>query len=184
MTLTTAPCMLPYSADAPTDWICTSWMKSMPGSARATPLHGQVKLVPSKRNWFSLVPEPNADTVVTVPLEGDVGEIPGAALIMSNMLDRRVGMARWSSGPKRVPKPGSLASMREPAPSTTTDSAKPAPLQDDRAFDGGASADGDVRHVQRRKPRRIDVERIPAGRQGREAQAAPVIGRWPSPTRQ
>ncbi len=43
-------------------------MKSTPGSARATPLHGQVKLVPSIRNWFSLVPEPNADTVVAVPL--------------------------------------------------------------------------------------------------------------------
>ena len=39
-------------------------MKSMPGSDRATPLHGQVKFVPSKRNRFSLVPEPNADTVV------------------------------------------------------------------------------------------------------------------------
>ena len=52
-------------------------MKSTPGSARATPLHGQVKFVPSIRNWFSLVPEPNADTVVAVPLDGEVGEIPG-----------------------------------------------------------------------------------------------------------
>ena len=52
-------------------------MKLMPGSERATPLHGHVKFVPSMRNWFSLVPEPNADTVVEVPLEGDVGEIPG-----------------------------------------------------------------------------------------------------------
>ena len=39
-------------------------MKSTPGSARATPLHGQVKFVPSIRNLFSLVPEPNAEMVV------------------------------------------------------------------------------------------------------------------------
>ena len=64
-------------------------MKSTPGSVRATPLHGQVKFVPSTRNWFSLVPDPNADTVVTVPLDGEVGEIPGAALIKSNMPARR-----------------------------------------------------------------------------------------------
>ena len=40
-------------------------MKSMPGSALAMPLHGHVKFVPSIRNRFSFVPEPNADTVVT-----------------------------------------------------------------------------------------------------------------------
>ena len=60
----TAPCMLPNSADAPTDWTCTSWMKSTPGSDRASPLHGQVKFVPSMRNAFSLVPEPNAETLL------------------------------------------------------------------------------------------------------------------------
>src|SRR5216683_2872780 len=101
-------------------------MKSTPGSDRAIPLHGQVKFVPSMRNWFSLVPEPNTDTVVVVPLDGDVGEIPGAARIESNILARRVGIALRSSGPKRVPNPGLRASMREPAPSTTTDSARPA----------------------------------------------------------
>jgi hypothetical protein len=53
-------------------------MKSTPGSDRAMPLHGQVKFVPSMRNWFSLVPEPNADTVVVVALDGEVGETPGA----------------------------------------------------------------------------------------------------------
>jgi hypothetical protein len=42
-----------------------------------------VKFVPSIRNWFSLVPEPNAETVVVEPLDGDVAEIPGAALIRS-----------------------------------------------------------------------------------------------------
>ena len=41
-------------------------------AARGVPVHGQVKFVPSMRNVFSLVPEPNADTVVTVPLEGEV----------------------------------------------------------------------------------------------------------------
>src|ERR1700730_9237590 len=98
-------------------------MKSTPGSDRAMPLHGQVKFVPSMRNWFSLVPEPNADTVVMVPLDGDVGDTPGAALIASNMLALRVGMTLRSSCPKRVPKPGFRALMRELAPSTTTDSA-------------------------------------------------------------
>jgi hypothetical protein len=38
-------------------------MKSTPGSDRATPLHGQVVFRPSMRNWFSLVPEPNAEIV-------------------------------------------------------------------------------------------------------------------------
>src|SRR5712671_6629850 len=101
-------------------------MKSMPGSDRATPLQGQVKFVPSIRNWFSFVPDPNAEMVVTVPLDGEVGDTPGAALIASNMLDRRVGMAASASGPNRVPIPGLRASMREPAASTTIDSAIPA----------------------------------------------------------
>src|SRR5215208_6367112 len=74
MTLTTAPCTFPNSADAPTDCTCTSWMKSTPGSERAAPLQGQVVFVPSIRNWFSLVPEPNAEIVVTVPLDGDVAQ--------------------------------------------------------------------------------------------------------------
>src|SRR5688572_31154671 len=96
-------------------------MKSTPGSDRATPLHGQVKLVPSIRNWFSFVPDPNAEMVVVVPvvvvpLPGEVGEIPGAALMKSNMLARRVGIVLMSSGPNRVLKPESLASIRVPAP--------------------------------------------------------------------
>jgi hypothetical protein len=45
-----------------------------------------VKLVPSIRNRFSLPPDPKADTVFTVPLDGDVADRPGAALIASNML--------------------------------------------------------------------------------------------------
>ncbi len=67
-------------------------MTSTLGSARETPEHGHVKLVPSIRNRFSLTPEPKAVTVLTVPLDGDVGDTPGAALIMSNMLKRRVGI--------------------------------------------------------------------------------------------
>src|SRR4029434_7919461 len=109
-------------------------MKSTPASARATPLHGQVKLVPSIRNWFSLVPEPKDDTVVVVPpelgpLEGDVGEIPGAMRMKSNMLARVLGVAARSSGPNRVPNPGFRASMRDPFPCTTIDSSRPATLR-------------------------------------------------------
>src|SRR4051812_47600969 len=101
-------------------------MKSTPGSARATPLAGEVKLVPSMRNVFSLTPEPKADTRELPPVPGDVTEMPGAGPIRSNMLERRVGIVAMSPGPKRVPNPLPRASMREPAPSTTTDSATPA----------------------------------------------------------
>ena len=52
--------------------------------------------------------------------------MPGAARMKSNMLDRRVGIVLRSSDPNRVANPGWRASMREPAPSTTTDSATPA----------------------------------------------------------
>src|ERR671932_1570416 len=100
-------------------------MTSTLGSARETPAHGQVKLVPSIRNRFSFPPEPNADTVFTVALEGEVGETPGAALIASNILNRLDGMALRYSDPKRVSNPLLRASMREPDPSTTIDSARP-----------------------------------------------------------
>ncbi len=121
-------------------------MKSTPGSVRATPLHGQVVFMPSSRNWFSLVPEPNAEMVVAIPLDGEVGEIPGAALIQSNILARRVGIVSMSSGPKRVPNPGFRGSMREPAPCTTTDTAA-GKVQNDGFFDGGASPNEDVRFM-------------------------------------
>src|SRR5580765_2392299 len=108
--------MLPNSADAPTDWTCTSWMKSTPGSDRASPLHGHVKFVPSMRKVFSLVPEPNTETLLVETLPGDVGDTPGAALTKSNMLNRRTGMDFRSSGPKRVSNPLPRASMLEPDP--------------------------------------------------------------------
>jgi hypothetical protein len=44
------------------------------------------------RKAFSLTPDPKDDTVLTVPLAGEVGDTPGADLIMSNMLKRRVGI--------------------------------------------------------------------------------------------
>src|ERR1700687_1488080 len=101
-------------------------MTSTLGSARATPEQGHVKLVPSIRNRFSLLPEPKADTVLTVPLEGDVGEIPGVALMASNILNRRVGMVLGYAGPRCASMPLPRASSREPDPSTTSDSAMPA----------------------------------------------------------
>src|SRR5437667_7933871 len=54
-------------------------MTSTLGSARDTPWQGQVKFVPSTGNRFSLTPEPKADTVLTVPLAGEVGDTPGAS---------------------------------------------------------------------------------------------------------
>jgi hypothetical protein len=108
-------------------------MKSTPGSERATPLHGHVKFVPSIRNWFSLTLEPNAetlvvDTLVVVAVAGDVGEMPGAERMKSNILNRPVGIVRRYSGPTRVSNPLLRASMREPAPCTVMDSATPATL--------------------------------------------------------
>lgn len=50
------------------------------------PLQGHVKLVPSMRNAFSLTADPNTATVLTEPLDGDVGDTPGALLIRLNML--------------------------------------------------------------------------------------------------
>src|SRR5688572_10570286 len=102
MTFTTPPCMLPYSADAPIDWMCISRMKSMPTSARAPPLQGQVVFMLSMRNRFSLTPDPNTDTVVTDPLDGDVGETPAASRIGPNMLARRLGAVVKYAGPKRL----------------------------------------------------------------------------------
>ena len=58
----------------------------MIGSARETPWHGHVKLVPSIRNVFSLTPEPNTEIVLIDPLAGEVGETPGVLLIRLNML--------------------------------------------------------------------------------------------------
>jgi hypothetical protein len=75
------------------------------------------------RPVFSLTPDPKADTVLTVPLVGEVGDTPGAALIKSNMLNRRAGIVLTYSCPKQVSNPLLRASMREP-PSTTTGSAK------------------------------------------------------------
>ena len=63
---------------------------------RATPLHGQVKLVPSMRNAFSLTADPNTETVLAVELDGEVGDTPGAFLIASNMLPRRDGIVAKS----------------------------------------------------------------------------------------
>src|SRR3954465_16002702 len=101
-------------------------MKSTPGSDRASPLHGHVKFIPSIKNAFSLVPEPNTETLLLETLPGDVGDTPGATLMKSNMLNRRVGMDWRSSRSKRVSNPGLRPSIHEPEPPTTTDSRTPA----------------------------------------------------------
>jgi len=75
---------------------------------------GFTRVLIAREEPQSFVPDPNADIVVTVPLEGDVGEMPGARLMKSNIPDRRVGIDLRSSDPIRVPNPGSRASMREP----------------------------------------------------------------------
>ena len=88
------------------------------------------------------------------------------------MLNRRVGIALRSSGPKRVSNPLPRASMREPAPSTTSDSSMPATLENDGSLDGGADADADVRLRDRPRIPGLDVEHVQSGRQSRETAAA------------
>ena len=146
----------------------------MPGSERATPLLVDVKLVPSMRNVFSLAPEPNAETSELV-LPWDVGEIPGAVLIRSNMLDRRVGIALMSSGPMRVPNPGFRASIREPAPSTTTDAARPASCRTG-VVSMVVPAPMRTSSVIAGEPFQLDVNHVRARRQGRETQLPFVVG--------
>src|SRR5580765_8041179 len=103
-------------------------MKSMPNSDRGTPLQGQVVGNPSRRNMFSFVPDPNADTVVTVLLDGDVGDIPGIMFSALNILFLREGIPRRTSGPRTVESPLSRASMRDAGAVASTDSATPASL--------------------------------------------------------
>ena len=176
--------MFPNSADAPTAETWTSWMKSTPGSERATPLHGQVVFMPSMRNWFSLVPEPNAEIVVTIPLDGEVGDTPGAALTKSNMLARRVGIAPMSSEPKRVPNPGFRASIREPVPIDHDDSRHPRASASPPSLHRRARRDQDVLVVQGRKPRHLDLEcRHASGRQDRKPELSVLVREAASPGR-
>ena len=114
--------------------------------------------------------------MVTVPLEGDVGETPGAALIMSNMLDRRVGMVVRSSGPKRVSKPGSPCVDARARALDHDRLGDARHLQDDRSFDGGACADDDVPLVVGQEPLELDRERIGTGRQRRETHLPLGVG--------
>jgi hypothetical protein len=72
-------------------------MKSTPGSERASPLHGQVKFVPSIRNAFSFVPEPNTERLLLDRLPGAVADTPGAIRMKSNVLNRRVGVVLITS---------------------------------------------------------------------------------------
>ena len=141
-----------------------------------------MKFVPSIRNWFSLTPEPSAETLVTdtvlvVPLAGDVGEIPGAALMKSNMLNRPVGIVLRSSGPKRASNPLPRASIREPAPWTVIDSATPASSSTTVLSIVRADADPDVLLVIRRKPCHLDVEDVRSRGQRRKPQLTLLVGR-------
>ena len=113
--------------------------------------------------------------MLTVPLDGEVGDTPGAALMKSNMLNRRVGMALRYSGPKRVSNPLLRASMREPEPSTTTDSATPASFRTTVRSMRRARADADVLLVIRRESLQLDVERVRSRGQGREPQLPSLV---------
>ena len=141
----------------------------MPGSARAMPVPGAVKFVPSMRNWFSFVADPNADTVVLVPLPGDVAEIPGAILRKSDMPVRRVGIA-LEVLVAEASRDSRVSCFHSRARSLDDDRCREArQLQDRRSLDAGARPDVDVLFVIAGKPLHRDVEHVPSWRQSREA---------------
>ena len=125
-----------------------------------------MKLVPSMRNAFSFTPEPNADTVFTVPLDGEVGDTPGAALMKSNMLNRREGIALSTPGRSESRRrcPALLCASRS---STTNDSSTPATLVP-RPLDGRSRPDADVLFAIGAESLNFDFERgRPGGRAGK-----------------
>ena len=122
------------------------------------------------RNWFSLLPDPKAEIVVVVPLDGEVAEMPGAARIQSNMLLRRVGIDAISSTPNRVLK--SWITGLDPRAGTLDANGfgHARDAERNRPFQGGAAADADVLFVIRHELLPLHVERVDANRQGREPQ--------------
>src|SRR5262247_995124 len=78
---------------------------STSGWGAAPPLHGHVKFVPSRRKAFSSTPPPKTETPLLFPLEAEVADTPGAALMKSNMLYRRTGTAIICSEVKRLDSP-------------------------------------------------------------------------------
>ena len=145
-------------------------MKSTPGSDRATPLHGHVKFVPSMRNWFSLVPEPNADTLLVGAAArrgrrdagGGPDEVEHAGPSRRDRLEVLGAEARLESAVSRFD-----ARARSLDDDRFGDACQ---LQDRRSLDGGAGADADVLFVIGRESLELDVEHVRSGRQSREAQ--------------
>src|SRR5215510_13934020 len=78
---------------------------STSGWGPAPPLHGHVKFVPSRRKAFSSTPPPKTETQLLFPLEAEVADTPGVALMKSNMLYRRTGTAFICSESKRLDNP-------------------------------------------------------------------------------
>src|SRR5262249_9489533 len=97
-------------------------MTSTSGWGCAPPLLGQVKFVQSRRKAFSSAPPPKTDTQLLVPLEAEVGDTPGAALMKSNMLYRRTGTALICSEPKRLDNPIFRVSSDDADAATSMDS--------------------------------------------------------------
>jgi hypothetical protein len=97
----------------------------------------------------------------------------------SNMLNRPVGIDRMSSRTNRVSSPLPRASMREPAPSTVSDSADPRQRQHRRSLDGGAGTDTDVVLVIAGKASHLDVERVRPRRQRRKPHPTFFVGCHP-----
>ena len=150
ITLITAPWALPNSADAPTGCTCTSWMKSTPGSERAMPLHGHVKLVPSNRNWFSFVPEPNAETVVMCRSKATSGHAGGGPDRIEHAGSPH--RDRWEDPRGRNGCRSRWLERRSGSPRPQPRAIRPGrPVATPTSFDGGAGANAQVFFMKRRR---------------------------------
>ena len=138
-TLKTAPGLLPYSADAPSETTSISSMTSVSGHGHAAPDTGAVKSTPSHQ-VFVLVPPPSRTPRPRLlePLVGFVADIPGALFVKSKKLKPAersvlhvfVGEVRRDAGFFWCPRPDSRqlpsrSSETVASPSTTARSVVP-----------------------------------------------------------
>ena len=100
----------------------------------------------------------------------------------SNMLARRVGIVPMSSGTEARSESGIPCFDARPGAFDHDRFRTASQIEDDRALDGGAGADADVLFVVGREPLKLDLERVGARRQRREAQLAFVSGQDGLPT--
>ena len=107
--------------------------------------------------------------------DGDVGEMPGAALTHSTELKRLIGIASSSSAPKRVAEAG-VSSVEARARSVHDNRVRQRCQREDRrSLDSGPCPNADVGVPIRAKSLQDDVEPGPR-RHARKPQLPPLVG--------